>query len=277
MSFINYNQCKIAFETTGKGKTLVFLHGFCENLHVWDDFIKRFEDYQIIRIDLPGFGQSDLLENLSMAGMADAVKAVLDELGVENATIIGHSMGGYVALSFLEQYESYVEELVLFHSHPYADEPENKLSRQKSIDFIQKHGHEIYLKQLFPALFTKNFVGSNTFLMEKLTHGANKLPSENIMAALKAMMQRKDRSALLKNLDIPVLFIVGAADQVVGKKQSMGAVNYPNISSIALLENVGHMGMFENPKKCTKVLKDFLEFCKVEAECIPSPHNYHKN
>ncbi len=263
MSFINYNQGEIAFETTGKGKTLVFLHGFCENLHVWDDFVKRFDGYKTIRIDLPGFGQSTLPESLSIAHMADAVKAVLDELDVKNATIIGHSMGGYVALAFLERYKAYVESLVLFHSHPYADEPQNKIYRQKSMDFIQRHRPQLYLKQLFPALFTKNFAGSNAFLIEKLTHAANKLPSENIIAALKAMMQRKDRSVLLKNLDIPVLFIVGAADQIVGKKQSMGAINYPNISSIALLEKVGHMGMFEHPKKCTKVLKDFLEFCKV--------------
>lgn len=264
MKHTTYQGHRISYNVKGKGLAVVFLHGFCEDSRIWEDFKHDLieEKYRVVVIDLPGFGQSDVIEDISIAGMAEAVLTVLDALKLEKVVLIGHSMGGYVSLAFAEQYPDRLMGLGMFHSQAMADSEEKKENRQKSIDFIRRQGSALYVKQTIPGLFAPNFINSNTFLIEKLSFRASQYAPEGIIAALAAMKNRPDRSDVLREIACPVLFIIGKLDGAVPLENSMAQTSLPNRADIHILEKVGHMGMFEATKQTQSIVRQFVQFCQ---------------
>ncbi len=263
MKFITYNDKKIAYNTEGKGTPVLFVHGFGADSTIWDDFKWEIisSDYQVITIDLPGFGKSEVLPQISVEMMADIIHEVILRLSVSKLVYIGHSMGGYVGLAFAKKYEDKLLGLGLFHSHPYPDSEEKKEGRRRSIEMIQTKGNALYVKQLIPGFFAPKFVKSNSFLVDKLVHRAAAYPAESMIAALQAMMNRPDQSAVLKNFSQPVLFIIGKEDTAVPKDASINQTTLPDAGSIVILEEVAHMGMLEAKKKTQQAVLQFLEWC----------------
>ena len=266
MKFITYQDKKIAYKTEGKGAAVVLLHGFCEDSSIWEEFRVDLleENYRVIRIDLPGFGKSEVLPDASIEQMAEAVHAVLLKLNLAKVVFIGHSMGGYVGLAFARLYPELLMGLGLFHSHPYADSEEKKENRRKSVAFIQRQGHALFVKQLIPGLFNQRFAKSNAFLIEKLTYRAARGKSAGIIAAQKAMIERPDETSTLKSLNVPVLFIIGEEDQAV-PPENAEQIHLPQAASIHILEKVGHMGLFEARKQTQRIVRQFVQFCEENA------------
>jgi pimeloyl-ACP methyl ester carboxylesterase len=267
MNYVTYQGKELAYELEGKGTTVLLLHGFCEDSNMWEDFYTDLleEDYQVLRIDLPGFGQSEPVADISIEDMAKGVQAVLKETGCGPLVFIGHSMGGYVGLSFARLYPEHLLGLGLFHSHPYEDSEEKRATRLKSVEFIRRQGHVLFVKQLLPNLFTPNFASSNAFLLEKLIYRASKFPSEGIVAAQLAMAHRPDQAATLEQIEVPVLFILGKEDTAVPSDKSLAQTHLPKTASIHLLEKVGHMGMFEARKQTQRIVRQFVDFCEEKA------------
>lgn len=263
MKFVNLENKRIAYQSKGRGPAIVLLHGFCEDSSVWDDFKTDLleEKYRVICIDLPGFGQSDVFENTSIEKMAELVNGVVEDLGLEQFILIGHSMGGYVSLAYAKKYAKKLLGLGMFHSQPYADTADKKEGRQKSIDFIKQHGHILYVKQLIPKLFTEKYAKSQAFLMDKLIYRASQYAAAGIVNALEAMINRPDRSKVLEGFKKPVLFIIGKEDGAIPADNSLAQTHLPTQASIHLLEKVGHMGMFEAKKQTQKILRQFVTLC----------------
>lgn len=259
MQQIVFNEKKLAFKVTGTGIPVVFLHSFCTDSRMWDEFIPFFSKYKIIQIDLPGFGKSPRQEHPSIADMADGVQAVLQHLKIEKCVMIGHSMGGYVTMEFAKKYSDTLLGLGLFHSHPFADTEEKKEDRQKGIDFIRRNGHIHYVKQVIPTLFASNFSKGYTFELNSLIYNAVAYQPEGIIAALEAMSNRTDTSEVLTKIDCPVLFIIGKEDAAVPLEVSLEMTHLPNIADFHILSNVGHMGMFEAQRETVKIVKEFLK------------------
>lgn len=266
MKFITYRNKKIAYQVEGKGPAVMLVHGFCEDSNIWEEFRADLleENYRVIRIDLPGFGRSEVLPSVSIEQMAEAVHAVLMKLKANEIIFIGHSMGGYVGLAFARLYPKMLRGLGLFHSHPYADSEEKKENRRKSVEFIKRQGHALFVKQLIPSLFNEKFANSNAFLLEKLTYRAAKGKSAGIIAAQEAMIEREDETKVLSEIEVPVLFIIGEEDQAV-PPESIEQIHLPQAASIHILEKVGHMGLFEASKKTQLIVRQFLAFCEENA------------
>jgi pimeloyl-ACP methyl ester carboxylesterase len=258
---IKINSSKVAsFIQKGEGIPIVFLHGFCEDSSVWNDFLVNFPNEQLISIDLPGFGKSDPQKNCSISDMAAIVNSVLEDLNIKECILIGHSMGGYVALEFAKLYSEKISGLGLFHSQAFADSTEKKITRRKSIEFIQKNGSILFVKQLIPKLFASQFGSKSSLTISKLVLTASQYTKDGIINALEAMMQRVDNQEVLKKINVPVLFIVGKEDLAIPKENSFSQLALPTISDIHILNGVGHMGMFEAEKECVSILKNFIDF-----------------
>lgn len=253
----------IAYSVEGKGFPVVFVHGFCEDSRMWDDFKQDLleEKFKVIAIDLPGFGLSSIATEPSIDTYAKAVLSVLKTLKINSCIIIGHSMGGYTALAIAEMKPKLLQGLGIFHSQPYADSPEKKLDRIKQIDFIKKYGHQLYLKQLIPKLFPKRHVLSNPFDIDKLVHRAARYPEQGIIDGLTAMAGRPDRSRILEKIKCPVLFIVGAEDITIPRELSQKQLALPAIAKVHVLEGVGHMAMFERRRPTQLIVRRFVDFC----------------
>ncbi|MCI5081421.1 MAG: alpha/beta hydrolase [Saprospiraceae bacterium] len=263
MKHISWNNQEIAYSIEGKGNVVVLLHGFCGDSFIWKDFKHDLleENFKVICIDLPGFGGSSLMSEPSIEKMADAVHAVLTEVNSKDFVLFGHSMGGYVSLSYLEKYPERLRGIGLIHSHPFGDQPEKQKARDKGIDFIKKYGHQLYVKQLIPTLFAPKVVASNPFLVDKLVFRASKYQPQGIIDALTAMKNRPDRSHVLENAEVPVFFLIGEKDQTIPTELSLEQTHLPKLASIHIMPKVAHMAMFENEKQCQIQIRKFADYC----------------
>lgn len=239
------------------------IHGFCESLALWDDWQEDLvdENLRIIRIDLPGFGSSTATAR-EISEFAAAVTAVIEQVKVKKGILIGHSMGGYISLAIAEQNPGWLIGLGLFHSHPYADNEEQRTSRQKSIEFIQRNGHLHYVKQLVPRLFAPNAGTSASFRRDLLILRASRSGPDSFINALHAMANRQDYSAWLASFSRPVLFLNGKKDPIYTRQQRQDQLALPAVSEVCLLDRSGHMGMIEQARETQRAVRRFVRFCE---------------
>ncbi len=263
MEFFEYENKKIAFSNEGEGPTVFFLHGFGEDQSMWS-FLKpsiKEAGFHFFSIDLPGFGHSETIEDCSINGMADIVEYACQKFQLSNIILLGHSMGGYISLAFAEKFGHRLKGWGLIHSHPFADGENKKIARQKSIDFIQKNGTKAYVSQLIPKLFPKDFALNQPKIIASLIGKALNYDPAGIMNALNAMKNRPDRSKVLEQSTVPVLFIIGDKDDLEPQETLVKQTYLPDIASIHILEGVAHMGAFEAPQKTSSLILDFVQFC----------------
>jgi len=261
METIYFQGKEIAFYTAGEGEEppLVLIHGFCEDSRMWREWLELIPNRRFISIDLPGFGNSEMVDNLTIEIMGEVIKAVLHHLGIEKCILVGHSMGGYASLAFAEKNKGYLAGLCLFHSHPFADSEEKKQGRLKAIDFIKKNGHILYVRQLIPTLFAYDFSKGYQMEVNRLIHNAAHYSTNAIIAALLAMRLRPDRTAVLRDIPCPVLFYIGKLDAAIPMEVSLEQTHLPAIADIRVLATSGHMGMFEAPRSTAKAMREFLK------------------
>ncbi|MEM1214126.1 MAG: alpha/beta hydrolase [Bacteroidota bacterium] len=264
MKTVPFRNTQVAYEVEGRGFPVVLLHGFCADSRVWEDFRLDLleENYRVITVDLPGFGQSGVLANPpTVQDYAQAVIQVLDEKPFEEVIIIGHSMGGYVACALAEMIPKRLRGIGLFHSQPYADTEEKRAARQKQMDFIRSCGHELYVKQLIPKLFPPDFDKTNSFDIDKQIYRAAQHEAAGVIGGLQAMVSRPDRSSVLAKAAFPVLFIVGALDEAIPTENSQSQLALPAVAKVHVLPKVAHMGMVESRKATQRMVRQFVEYC----------------
>jgi pimeloyl-ACP methyl ester carboxylesterase len=238
---------------------MVLLHGFCEDASLWDGLTQRLADLPVIAIDLPGFGQSDLPDAPDMASYADTVLAVLDQLAVARSVVVGHSLGGYVALALAQRYGHRLAGVGLFHSHPFPDTEERKTARTRGMEMVLSGKRDLYVAQLFPNLFTPDFAHKHPHVIAALIERGKEQSPEGIAAALQAMKSRHDQQETLRDIQCPALFLLGSEDNLVPIAQGWQAALLPQVASVEVLPDVAHMGMFEAPAQSAAALRAFFD------------------
>lgn len=254
----------LSYTDMGKGPVLILIHGFCESKKIWEKFQHELSlDYRVICIDLPGFGASPLLvEKTSMEYYADAIYETLPDLGTGKFVMAGHSLGGYVMLAFAEKYPELIKGLALFHSSALADKDDRKANRNKTIEFIRKHGSRAFAPTLIPTLFTEASKIRFRVIVETLTEVAAQTSEASIIAASEAMRDRPDRTIVLKNTTRPVLFIIGKEDMAIPLETSLQQCHIPSQSLAYFLADAAHMGMFEKEQETLEIMRDFVDLCQ---------------
>ena len=249
------------FKSIGNGKSVVFLHGFCENLTIWDSyFLEPFSsDFNFISIDLPGHGGSIKYNQVStMVDIAELVIATLNYLNVKEFILIGHSLGGYVSIEIAKKIEERVKGILFFHSSIFSDSEEKKINRNKVIEFVQENGVDKFVETLIPNLFADENIPLFTLQINHLIRNASKTDKIGLINVVKAMRDRFDSSDWISKVSFPVGFIIGKKDKAVPMDVSIKQVQVPSNSSALLLDNVGHMGMIEDFNHTSKFLKYFI-------------------
>ncbi|HZH65956.1 MAG TPA: alpha/beta hydrolase [Flavisolibacter sp.] len=256
---LDYQGKNLAYYTKGEGPAIVLLHGFGEDGTIWKNQYDLFPGHQLIIPDLPGTGRSEMIEDMSMEGLADAVKEIItDSSGDSAAVMIGHSMGGYVALAFAEKFPDLLNGFGLFHSTAFADSGEKIETRRKGIDFIQKHSGPEFLKTTIPALYGPATKEERPYLIEEQISSVNNFSGEALVSYYKAMMDRPDRTEVLRNSKVPVLFVMGRHDAAVPLDDVLKQCHLPKVSYIHILEISGHNGMIEEAAESNRILSDFI-------------------
>ncbi|MFY7786988.1 MAG: alpha/beta fold hydrolase [Thermoflexibacteraceae bacterium] len=246
----------------GKGNTIVLLHGFCETHTIWSDFAQQLAlSYQVVCIDLSGFGQSPLLAvPPSMAAYAIAVHETLQALALKDYVMIGHSLGGYVTLSYAEQFAEHLKGFGLFNSTALADSPEKQENRNKVITALQEYGAEAFVKTFYYNLFAPNNKEKFETTIQNLIQEGKQIPTQALIAATQAMRDRKEQLSLLQKTTLPVLFIVGTEDPVIPYATVAPQFALPQ-NAIVHLAAYGHMGMLEAPQATLQAIRLFMGYC----------------
>lgn len=260
---ILFNKSNISYSISGKGKTVVLIHGFGEDSNVFSEQKKYLERYCCVIIpDLPGSGQSELLQfknEIFIEDYADCIYEILVQENINSCILLGHSMGGYITLHFAEKYPSLLNGFGLIHSTAFADSNEKKENRKKGIEIIEQYGSAHFLKNTIPNLFAEQFKKQHRNILDSFLHQTNYFQNKTLQQYLNAMMLRKDKTYVLSSSKVPVLFILGTEDVATPLNDVLQQTYLPNCSYIHILENVGHMSMLEDGDKLNKLLKDFIE------------------
>lgn len=243
---IGFKDHSIHYTKQGEGKTIVLLHGFLESHLIWKNFTRKLcRSYQVICVDLPGHGGSDVIrEGLTIDLMAEAVMAVLTEESITSCLMVGHSMGGYVALAFADKYRKALKGIVLFHSQAAADSLEAVKNRDRTIRLVKKD-RKSFIVRFIPGLFDPSNAERFKQEIELLQNLAMETGREGTVAALEAMKIRPDRTHILANAGFPFLFIIGKNDSRIPMELILPQVTLPVHGEALLLDRVGHMGFIE--------------------------------
>ncbi|MBN8857885.1 MAG: alpha/beta hydrolase [Sphingobacteriales bacterium] len=265
---LSFGGIDISYRVTGRGPDVVLLHGFGEDGSIWkfqEAFLAPY--FRLFIPDLPGSGRSPFLPMNStppagiISSYADIIKKIIEKEAVQHCALIGHSMGGYIALAFAAKYEDMLAGLGLVHSTAYADTAEKREARSKGIAFVQKHGAQEFLKQSIPNLFGDAFKAGQPEAVQELIDKAANFSVAALVQYYGAMMERPDSTVVLKNIKKPVLFIIGEEDKSVSLQDSLNQCYLPVLSLINILPRVAHMGMWEMKDRTNATIIEFLNYC----------------
>jgi len=262
---VKYNNIDVSFRQFGCGnkKTLVLLHGYLESKEIWHEFaIGLGLKYRVVCIDIPGHGASGVFDEVNdMDSLAAAVDEVMLYLGIEKFHLVGHSMGGYVSMAYLDLFPEKLNSLVLFHSTCFADTEEKRANRKREISLIQEGKKDLIVNKNIPMAFADDNLEALSEKVEAAKKIAIKTDDEGIISILNGMMERPDRSQVLANTDVPVMIVAGMKDNYIPREaiEKMKALN--KRIKVSELEESGHMGFVEEGVKALEGLNQFFKSC----------------
>ena len=261
-NFIHYKNCPVYFTQQGKGRVVVLLHGFLENSTMWQDVANHLsKKHRVICIDLLGHGQTDNLGYIhTMADQAQMVKAVLKHLHLRKVVLVGHSMGGYVALAFAKLYPENIKGLCLLNSTSLADSKTKKQDRNRAIALVKKNP-KTFIKVAIPSLFSDtNRIVYKTEI-KVVTNEALKVSKQGIVAALEGMKQRNDLTSVLQNKNLESLLFIGDEDTPDKTTFFLKALNSKENNTQIVHLSGKHMGFIENKEEVIENLDSFYRLC----------------
>lgn len=249
----------IAYWKTGKGRPLVLLPGFGETKEMWQEFVAPLSDfYEVWCPDLPGFGESPALkQGYALNEVALVLADWLRLHGIENASLIGHSLGGYIALEMAANKRAKLAALGLFHSTAFADSPEKKANRDKTAAFIEKHGAPTFIQSFVAPLFAAKNREACQSEIETLIRRGSQNSKESLIGYTLAMKNRTNHMNTLKDFKKPKLMICGEQDPAVPLEASLK--HQQAVTAFHQLPDCGHMGMFEKQVESQSIIKDFMQ------------------
>jgi pimeloyl-ACP methyl ester carboxylesterase len=193
-----------------------------------------------------------------MEFMAVTIKELFDHLGIKKVFLTGHSLGGYVALAFLELSPDLLSGYCLFHSQPFADTPAALEKRMREIEIVKMGKKNL----MYPDNVIKMFASSN---LEKFTDAlhrsqniASRIPGEGIIAVLNGMMIRPSRLTFMEEGKVPCLWLLGSMDNYIPCELIQKQVKLPSNARVVVLTNSGHLGFIEEEELTIRIIRDFV-------------------
>ena len=257
-SFILYRNTKINFKDIGKGQAIVLLHGFLENSTMWDNISPVLSKrYRIITIDLLGHGKTECIGYVHrMELMAETVNSVLKHLKIRRSILIGHSMGGYVALAYSELFPDAVKGLCLMNSTAMEDSTERKKNRNRAIVAV-KQNHKSFIRMSISNLFRPKNRSRFADEIKVVKQEALKTPLQGLIAALEGMKIRPNREAILHFGPFKKMMIISKRDPILDYNTSLEQTKNNDVIVVEFPD--GHMSHIENKELFTYNIMSFIE------------------
>ncbi|MEO6912633.1 MAG: alpha/beta hydrolase [Candidatus Baltobacteraceae bacterium] len=234
----------------GSGDAIVLLHGFPYTQKLWDVQAKMLaQTYRVVRPDLRGMGESSVPSGpYLMETLAGDLAATLDALALERVSIVGHSLGGYVALAFCRMFAERVSRLILVCSRLAADTPATARGREALADRIEVEGIQPAIDAYLPRQFAPGIEKRNAQAVataRSLMEGLDPLGTASMLRGMAARVSSED---IAEDLMMPVTVIAGVADVVVPLKESEAIAGAFSDGRLERMEQSAHVPMLEEPE-----------------------------
>jgi len=250
------------FDVGPKNKNgIVLIPGFPLTKESWDQQVKELSiNNRVISFDYAGLGES--LHNSGFVTIDSHVSdlmEVLDHCNVDKFTLLGLSMGGYVALRATNLFPERIQSLILANTRADADSNSAKTNRFKQINSLQNGDIKLFATTLAEALLSKDYKLRQPEALNYLINSISKQSVSGLCGNLMAMAARHDANEFLEEIRCPVLIITGDNDTVISHAEGQKINNKIPGSTIVKLANCGHLSNFEQPELFLKTVEDFLK------------------
>ena len=238
----------------GSGIPVVFLHGFLESSTMWKYLHFSKEVFQSIYVDIPGHGKSAPLrdENASITSLAQSICNELVSKGITTFDLVGHSMGGYVALE-IARIVKFSPKVILLNSNFWEDATEKKLNRDRVISIISRN-KDLFIQEAIPGLFINPTAHKSS--IETLISEAKDISIEGITYASLAMRNRPDLTRFAQSIANTLVCIQGEKDAIVTEQEML--LKSADLIPCITIPNAGHMSHIEASKVVEKTITDLL-------------------
>lgn len=249
----------IGYSDRGIGAPLLFLHAFPLNRTMWaaqEEVLSR--QYRVITMDLRGHGESDApLWRFSLEQYADDVAGLLDHLSIEQAVLVGLSMGGYVGFAFYRKYADRVRALVLADTRAQADSEEGRTGRFNLAQTAFRKGPGAVADIMLPKLLGATSLKTRPDLAGHIRRIIEGNDVSGMIVDSMAMADRPDSLPLLPRITCPTLAIVGDEDQTTPLAEAeLIAEGIPG-ARLAVIPGAGHLSNLEQPERFNEVVGKF--------------------
>jgi 3-oxoadipate enol-lactonase len=247
---------ELAYERYGSGKPIVLLHAFPFDGCMWRDAGQALGEFcRVIVPDMRGFGASDLGPGEpSIADMADDVAALLDSLGMSQATVGGLSMGGYVALAFASRHPRRLERLILADTRAAADSDKARAGRADALALVEREGVAALVERQIPLLLSP---GASQSIREEVRQ-LGRQSAAGVCAGIRALRDRPDRQAELPAIDCPTLVIVGQEDRISPPAEMAAMARAIPNARLLEIAGAGHLSNLEKPAEFVAAISNFM-------------------
>lgn len=241
----------------GTGPCAVLVHAFPFDRRMWKHVAKPLaEKRRVLAPDLRGFGHASSLPSpRSLDEHADDLARMLDEHSIEKASLVGLSMGGYIALAFAERHPSRLAQIALCDSRAQADSDAQRAGRKQSMALVSSQGVATLYAGLEARLFAPEPLPIALDFMRAIATSQGR---DGVLSALAAMRDRPDRTSIWNELSIPTLCLVGRHDALTPVSELQELASTAHSGRCVVIDNAGHLPNAEAPEALTAALDAFL-------------------
>jgi 3-oxoadipate enol-lactonase len=257
---------RFAYEAAGDPAKppLVFLHGIGGAARAWRGQLENFGDrYRAVAWDMPGYGGSAPLTDVSIATLAEALQDFLRDIGASRPLLVGHSIGGMIVQQWLIAHPREAAAVVLAQTSPAFGRAEGDWQKQFIEARLGPLDRGETMKSLAPGL-VKELVGdrADTPGMEIARECMARVPEASYRAMMLALLGFDQRKALA-GISVPTLVLSGSKDKNAPAPMMAKMATYIPSSTYVELEGAGHLGNLEQPKPFNAALDQFLKTIEV--------------
>ncbi|MFC1893729.1 alpha/beta fold hydrolase [Chloroflexota bacterium] len=254
---VKVNDISINYEVTGNGKTLVLIHGVGGNAQAWETTVPLLSRYhRVLTWDVRGHGQSDKPEgSYSTELFASDLAALLRTVDIGSAFVLGHSMGGVIAIRFALDFPDLCNTLIVSSSSAEVNSQSTKYWQGMATNVLEKGIEAIPFDPT--RTFSKSFVERNPEVVEELAR--NRLANDPSCYARAAIaMSEYNYNEELGRIRCPTLIIVGDQDVMTPPGGSVRMSRLIPNSKLIIFKDCGHVSYVEQPEVFSRAVLDFL-------------------
>ena len=262
MSTITTDQGIVHYEVFGRGRPVILLHGWLGSWYLWQETMTALQNYRTYALDFWGFGESGKKrDTYNISDFVSLVTQFMDQLGIVRAPIIGHSMGGTVAMSFAIQHPERVTKVGIIGS-PVQGESLAFLLKLAGKPLIANIVHNSLWALNLGIRISRPLVTKEKRWPEMIAADLSQTTAESFLLSIKSL-RYTDLSEDLHTIPGPLMGIFGAKDVIVNPNQRKLIEKYAQHPQVVYFDDAGHFPMLDDSQTFIRVVQEFLSADEV--------------